>query len=72
MSLTAEDRQKLRERCSVVLPGFRTPPPAEEFRLLADWRLANEVAHDVCGEGRLIGSGGALTSRDLARTRPPT
>ncbi|MFI4974328.1 MAG: threonine aldolase family protein [Caulobacterales bacterium] len=54
MPLSDEDRQALRERCSVVLPGFRTPPPAEEFRLLADWCLANEVAHDVYGEGRLI------------------
>ncbi|HEY5071245.1 MAG TPA: beta-eliminating lyase-related protein [Caulobacteraceae bacterium] len=54
MPLTAEDRQKLRERCAVVLPGFRTPPPAEEFRLLAEWCLANGVAHDVYGEGALI------------------
>ena len=54
MPLTAEERQKLRERCSVVLPGFRTPPPAEEFRLLAEWCQANDVSHDVYGEGRLI------------------
>jgi threonine aldolase len=54
MPLSAEDRQKLRERCPVVLPGFRTPPPAEEFRLLAEWCQANDVTHDVYGEGRLI------------------
>jgi threonine aldolase len=54
MPLTADERLKLRERCSVVLPGFRTPPPAEEFRLLAEWCLANDVSHDVYGEGRLI------------------
>ena len=54
MPLTANERQKLRERCSVVLPGFRTPPPAEEYRLLAEWCQANDVTHDVYGEGRLI------------------
>ena len=54
MPLTAEERQSLRGRCSVVLPGFHTPAPAEEFRLLADWCQANDVTHDVYGEGRLI------------------
>ena len=54
MSLSAKDRQALRERCPVVLPGFRTPAPAEEFRLLADWFQANGLAHDTYGEGVLI------------------
>jgi threonine aldolase len=54
MPLTAEDRRILRERCSVVLSGFRTPAPAEEFRLLAEWCQTNDVAHDVYGEGALI------------------
>lgn len=54
MPLTAEERQKLRRACSVILSGFRTPPPEEEFRLLADWCRANGVAHDVYGEGALI------------------
>jgi threonine aldolase len=55
MALTTEERQKLRERCSTVLYGFRTPAPAEEFRLLAEWCQANDVVHDSYGEGRLIG-----------------
>ncbi|HVM99599.1 MAG TPA: beta-eliminating lyase-related protein [Caulobacteraceae bacterium] len=54
MALTTEERRKLRERCSTVLYGFRTPAPAEEFRLLAEWCRANDVAHDDYGEGRLI------------------
>jgi hypothetical protein len=49
MPLTTEERQLLRERCSVVLPGFHTPPPAEEFRLLAEWCAANDVSHDIYG-----------------------
>jgi threonine aldolase len=54
MPLTTAERQKLRDRCSVVLPRFRTPTPAEEFRLLAEWCQANDVSHDVYGEGPLI------------------
>ncbi len=54
MPLTAEERRKLREGCPVVLSGFRTATPAEEFRLLADWCQANDVTHDVYGQGALI------------------
>ncbi len=54
MALTTEERKRLRERCSTVLYGFRTPTPAEEFRRLAEWCQANDVAHDDYGEGRLI------------------
>src|SRR5271170_3471373 len=54
MPLTAEERQGLRGRCSVILHGFRTPSPAEEFRLLADWCQASDVVHDAYGDGKLI------------------
>ena len=54
MPLTVEERRQLRERCSVILWGFRTPTAAEEFRLLADWCQANNVVHDTYGEGALI------------------
>ena len=54
MALTTQERQKLRAGCSTVLYGFRAPTPAEEFRRLSEWCLANDVAHDNYGEGRLI------------------
>ncbi len=38
----------------MVLPGFRVLPPAEEFRLLGAWCEANDVVHDVYGDGRLV------------------
>jgi threonine aldolase len=52
--LTAEERRALSERCSVHLSGFRTPSPADEFQMLADWCRANGVSHDNYGEGPLI------------------
>ena len=55
MTLTPDERRRLREACAVVYPGFRTPSPAEEFRLIGDWCAANGVSHDVYGEGALIG-----------------
>ena len=54
MTLTKDDRRKLREACSVVYPGFRTPSPAEEFALTSAWCAANDVTHDFYGEGDLI------------------
>jgi threonine aldolase len=54
LSLSAEERLKLRERCPTVVGGFHTPSPAEEFQLLADWCRANGVLHDNYGEGVLI------------------
>jgi threonine aldolase len=54
MALTPQERVKLRAGCSAVLYGFRTPTPAEEFRLISEWCAANDVAHDNYGEGRLI------------------
>jgi threonine aldolase len=54
MPLTTQERQKLRASCSVMLHAFRTPSPAEEFRLLSEWCAANDVAHDNYGEGKLL------------------
>jgi threonine aldolase len=54
LPLSPEDRQKLRERCSVVVPGFRWISAADDFQQIADWCAANGVAHDSYGEGALI------------------
>ena len=54
MPLSDQERKALRERCEVVFYGFRTPTPADEFQMLADWCRAADVAHDDYGEGALI------------------
>jgi threonine aldolase len=54
MSSTAEDRARRKAACHTVLPGFRTPTPAEEFRAMGAWCEAGGVAHDTYGEGALI------------------
>ena len=54
MTLSAEDRQKLRERCATVVGGFRSSSLADEFQMLADWCRANGVSRDNYGEGALI------------------
>ncbi len=54
MPLTPEARRTLRDSCPIVWPGFATPPPAEEFRLMGEWCAANTVSHDLYGEGALI------------------
>ena len=54
MPLDEDQRRRLRQGCDLVLPGFRTPSPAEEFRLIADWCETNGVAHDLYGKGELL------------------
>nr|WP_229496205.1 beta-eliminating lyase-related protein [Massilia polaris] len=40
--------------CHTVLPGHRAKTPAEMFSSMAAWCEANDVAHDVYGNGELI------------------
>ena len=54
MTLTAEQRQALRKRCTLIVPGFDVPDAAGEFRQLADWCAASDVAHDTYGKGELV------------------
>jgi threonine aldolase len=54
MSLTAADRQQLRQSCTRVLPGTVPCSPAQDFRRLADWCEANGITHDAYGEGPLV------------------
>lgn len=54
MPHTPEQRQALRKRCAVIVPGFDTPEPAAEFRQLADWCERHGVAHDTYGKGALV------------------
>lgn len=44
----------LQQRCHTVIPGHRQRTPAEMFAAMAAWCDANQVAHDVYGEGALI------------------
>ncbi len=53
-SLTPQERQALRRRCTLTLPGFKALSPAEEFRALAHWCEARGAEADVYGEGGLI------------------
>ena len=54
MALTPEQRQALRKRCPLIVPGFDIPDAAGEFRQLADWCAANDIAHDTYGKGELV------------------
>ncbi len=45
---------ELLQQCDTVIPGHRARSPAEMFQAMADWCQANNVAHDVYGDGQLI------------------
>ena len=45
---------ELRQSCHTVLPGHRQPTPAQTFAAMAAWCAANEVAHDIYGDGALL------------------
>ncbi|WP_044559000.1 low specificity L-threonine aldolase [Azospirillum sp. B4] len=70
----AAARQRLRQECAVVLPGFRTLTPAEEFRAVADWCDANGVTHDQYGQGDLLtafeGTVAGLLGKEAAAFMP--
>jgi threonine aldolase len=54
MPYTPEERQALRKRCAVIVPGFKALEPADEFRQLADWCQSHGAAHDIYGKGPLV------------------
>jgi threonine aldolase len=53
MPHTPEQRQQLRRQCTLVVPDFATPTPAEEFAHMAAWCEAHGVEHDHYGNGAL-------------------
>ena len=54
MPYTPAQRQQLRKRCELIVPGWAALSPAEEFRQLADWCEAQQLAHDLYGQGELV------------------
>ncbi len=54
LTLSAEDRLKLRERCTTFVGGFRSVSLADEFQMLSDWCAAGDASRDSYGEGALI------------------
>ncbi|MEO8154466.1 MAG: beta-eliminating lyase-related protein [Rhizobacter sp.] len=54
MTKTPEERHALRRQCALIVPGFDVPDAATEFRHVADWCEAHEVAHDIYGKGELV------------------
>ena len=45
---------ELLKQCHTVLPGHRAKSPAEMFAAMSAWCEANNIAHDVYGNGELI------------------
>ncbi|MBB3219888.1 threonine aldolase family protein [Pseudoduganella umbonata] len=50
------DESALRQQCGTVLPGHRQQTPAQAFAAMAAWCEENGIAHDVYGDGELIGA----------------
>jgi threonine aldolase len=46
--------QELRQACHTFFSGHRPHNPAEDFAAMARWCEANQVSHDVYGDGKLI------------------
>lgn len=53
MPHTPEQRQLLRKQCTLTLPDFAAPSPAEEFARMAAWCEARGIEHDHYGNGVL-------------------
>lgn len=45
---------ELLQQCHSVIPGHRARTPAQMFAAMAAWCEANQVAHDVYGDGPLV------------------
>ena len=54
MAYSNQQRQQLRQQCTLTIPGFQALSPAEEFKALAAWCEARGATADVYGEGGLL------------------
>jgi threonine aldolase len=54
MNYSAQQRQQLRQQCTLVVPGFKSLSPAEEFKALAAWCEARGAQADTFGDGGLV------------------
>jgi hypothetical protein len=75
MALTTEQRQALRKRRTLVVPGFDVPDAAAQLRQRADWCERQGVEHDVYGKGferkvaALLGKPAAVFTRARSPSR---
>jgi threonine aldolase len=54
MPLTTEQRKQLRKDCDLIVPGFAAVSAADDFRQMAHWCEAQQIEHDVYGDGPLV------------------
>ena len=54
MPLTTDQRKQLRKDCARIVPGFAFISAADDFRQMAAWCEAQDIEHDVYGEGALV------------------
>jgi threonine aldolase len=67
MNELATQRARLRRASDVILPGFRERTPAQEFSALAQWCEANEIVHDLYGEGDILAQFEGKVARILGK-----
>jgi threonine aldolase len=53
---SAEQRQALRNACTITVPGHTRLPPGEDLIRIGEWCKANSVDADAYGSGQLIQS----------------